>query len=441
VSTYICAAFQLSSHRNMKKSTLALMSFAAISQVAFAQTVTDSIQTEASYTNDVYYSLENGKVTSIVNSDWHLAFTIGTFNVGIRANTATASNGNGSVTVYESPETDMTKWSTLNTASYDSWPVLDNSDEDWESGALNANAGDLGTHDYGWGEYDPSSHVVTGNRFFVVEINNGGSFIAKKLYISSKDLGNWFFKYADLDGSNEKSIEIASADYKNKNFAYLSLLTGNVSDREPETAAWDFVLTRYRGWQPQGQYYPVTGILTNVGVTTSEVRNKDEETTTLLDTPAFSSNISIIGSDWKQLNASMTGYDAADNLSYFIKAKNGAFWKVVFTAFGGSSNGKAVFNKTKLTPATGLAKVGAEVKNMTVYPNPSGEIMHVLFDVEGAASAITVTDLTGKVMLHEQVSGKGFNDHTINVSNLSKGIYLLSVTNGNSRSVQKISVN
>jgi hypothetical protein len=64
-----------------------------------------------------------------------------------------------------------------------------------------------------------------------------------------------------------------------------------------------------------------------------------------------------------------------------------------------------------------------------------------LFDVETAGTTITLTDLTGKTMIEEQAAGKGFQNHVINVSNLAKGIYLLNVTNGDSRSVQKVVVN
>jgi hypothetical protein len=427
----------------MKTFTFLALSLAFSTQVAFSQTVTDTIETGAGYANDVYYSLKNGEVKTAPNSEWQLAFGIGTFNVAIRANTATASNGEGSVTVYESPETDMSKWATFTTTGYDGWPVLDNTDEDWEAGAFNVNAGDFGMFDYGWGEYDQNTHLVNGNRFFVIEIKTNGSFVAKKLYITSKDFGTWYLKYADLDGSNEKTIDISAEDYSGKNFAYLSMLTGTLINREPATATWDFMLTRYKGWQPQGQYYPVTGILTNVDVATSEVNNIDEDSSTLADTTgnSMSEVISTIGSDWKMLNGSMTGYDMVDNRSYFVKAKDGAFWKVVFTGFGGSANGQTIFNKTKIETTTGIAKVGNNVKSMSVYPNPSSDVMTVLFDVETAGTTVTLTDLTGKTMLEEQVAGKGFQNHAINVSNMAKGIYLLNVTNGDSRSVQKVVVN
>lgn len=429
---------------NMKKSTfLTLSLIAAFSQAAFSQTVTDTIETGAGYTNDVYYSLENGEVKTAPNSEWQLAFGIGTFNVAIRANTAAASSGEGSVIVYECPETDMSKWATFSTVGYDGWPVLENTDEDWEVGAFNVNAGDFGTFDYGWGEYDQNTHVVSGNRFFVIDIKTNGSVVTKKLHITSKDFGIWYLKYADLDGSNEKMIEIDPANYSGKNFAYLSLLTGTLINREPATSAWDFMLTRYRGWQQQGQYYPVTGILTNFNVATSEVNNKNEDSTILADTlgNSFSANISIIGSDWKQLNSTMTAYEVVDNRTYFVKAKDGDFWKVVFTGFGGSANGQTIFNKTKIETTTGIAKVGNNVKNLSVYPNPASDIMNVLFDVETAGTTITVTDLAGKTMLEELVAGNGFKNHAINVNNLAKGIYLLNVTNGDSRAVQKIVVN
>jgi hypothetical protein len=426
----------------MRRIITLICSIAAFSTAAFSQTITDTIETGAAYANDVYYSLKNGEVKSVTNSDWQLAFSIGVFNVAIRANTNTSSSGEGAVTIYECPETDMSKWTTFNTASYDTWPILENSDEDWETGAFNANTGDMGPSDYGWGDYDQTTHNVNGNRFFVVEIRSNGSFIPKKLFITSKEFGNWFIKYANLDGSNEKIMEVSSDDFAGKNFAYLSLLTDSLKNREPQSTSWDFMLTRYKGWQPQGQYYPVTGILTNMDVVTAEVRGVEEDSSTINDTTNVSESMSEIGSDWKVLNSQMNGYDMVDQLSYFVKAKDGAFWKLVFTGFAGSSNGQTIFNKTKVaTETTGLIKTGRNVKNLAVYPNPSNDVMNVLFDVEMANTIITITDLTGKMMKEEHVSGNGFKAHPMNVSDLAKGIYLLNVTNGDSRSVQKIVIN
>ncbi len=425
----------------MKKLILSL-SILGLTFTAFAQsTITDSIQTGAAYSNDVYYSFKNGVVKSAANNEWQLALSIGAFNVAVRTNVTTSSSGDGSVVIYEQPSKDTTKWNNFDTTGYKTWEVLENSDENWELGALNVNSS--GQFDYGWGEYDQVSHAVTGNRLYLATVKSGSNTLYKKLWIKSKKLGNWVIAFANLDGSNEQVLTIKSSDYSGKNFAYVSLINNTVIDREPASATWDFVLTRYRAFQPaQSVYYASTGILTNVGVVTAEARGTAVADATLNNFIADTSdNISVIGADWKQVNNQTFQFYVVDSLCYFVKAKDGAFWKLAFTKFAGSSTGNTVFNKTKLTPATGVSTIGNEVKNLTVYPNPASSNITILFDAENSNSNITLVDLSGRLV--KQITTQqnvGFNAHHINLNDVNKGIYFLQVNNGNSTSIQKIIV-
>lgn len=431
----------------MKKQYLFLVLATCLMGSAIAQTTTiDSIQTGGSYGNDVYYSFATGQVKEAANSDWQLAFSIGSFNVAVRANTVAGSTKNGQVAMYEMPDTDTTQWSLFDTTNYKTtWALLDNSDEDWEDGALNQNGS--GQFDYGWGAYNTSTHAITGHRLYLAVVTSGTTTLYKKVWVLNKISGTWAIRIANLDGSNSKDITIASTAYSTKNFVYLSLVTGEIVDREPAKTAWDFILTRYAAWQPapSSVYYPSVGILTNAAVSVSEVRNKPKATTTLADTTAFSQNISTIGADWKQLNSSTFAFYAVDSLTYFVKATDGAIWKLTFSNFSSGSSptgtGRAVFSKTKLTPSTGVATVGEEIKNVSVYPNPASEMLTVLFEAQSANSTVVITDLTGKQVYNKQVESSSFTNHTIDVSTFTKGIYFLSVMNGNSRSVQKVVVN
>lgn len=329
----------------MRKIPLLFITTILLTASSFAQPVADTIRTGASYVNDVYYSLQNGKVKEIVNNDWQLAFGIGMSNVAIRSNANTSSSGVGSAVVYEFGS-DTSQWATLDTAGFSTWTPLDNADDNWDKGSFNTHAS--GMMDYGWGIYNPSNHVITGNRLFVVSVKTGATTaIFKKVWVLNKTLGNWNIRYANLDGSNEQNIEIKSADYTGKNFAYLSLQTDSVKDREPASADWDFMLTRYNGIQPTTPpvYYPVTGILTNKGVKTGEVTGIPDSLAIICDTVSMSANIAEIGWDWKQLNMGTFAYDVTDSLTYFIKAKDGRNWKVVFKGFVGSSSGRVAFTK------------------------------------------------------------------------------------------------
>jgi hypothetical protein len=321
-------------------------------EAALQAILTDTIRTGASYANDVYYSLTNGKVKEVTNSNWQLAFSIGATNVAVRSNATTNGSGIGSVQIFQH-SADTNNWNTLDTAGFSTWTPLDNSDSLWSEGALNSNP--TSAFNYGWGTYDMGTHIVTGNRLYIAAVKTGASATSyKKVWIVKKNLGLWTVKYADLDGSNERVKEIVSADFAGKNFAYLSLLTDSVHDREPLSTGWDFVLTRYAGLQPTVPpvYYPVTGILTNSGVTCGEVRHVHANTSAITDTTAMTSYISEIGSDWKQLNMSTFAYYAVDSLSYFIKAKDGELWKVVFKGFS-SAQGTVIFTKQRV-PVLGV---------------------------------------------------------------------------------------
>ncbi|MES2778924.1 MAG: T9SS type A sorting domain-containing protein [Bacteroidota bacterium] len=434
----------------MKKQYLFLVLGAFLTGLTNAQTtVTDSIETGAAYANDIYYSLATGKVATVANSNWNLAFSIGNANVSVRANTGVSTTSNGKTVIYGMPGTDVTKWSTFDTAGYKTgttkWIVLNNSDQDWQEGALNyVDTNDMINYDNGWGAYDISTHVVTGIRLYMAVVTNGTSTLYKKIWVQNKTLGTWKVSFANLDGTDSVGLSIASTTYTTKNFAYVSLVTGQIVDREAAKTDWDFIYTRYL---PNTPGFPVsTGILTNAGVITNKVTGKEETTTTLADTTTFSSSISAIGANWKSYNFNTNAYTTADSVSYFIKAKDGAFWKLVFTGFvanlaDSSRPGRAIFNKTKLTPSTGVLTLGEDVKNVSVYPNPTSNVLNVLFEANSANSTVVITDITGKQVYSQQVESSSFTNHSVDVSNFTKGIYFLSVVNGNSRSVQKVVVN
>jgi hypothetical protein len=405
-----------------------------------AQTVEDSILTGPAYANDVFYSLKTGTVKVSPNNEWQLGFSIGVFNVSVRTNAATSSSGMGSVVAYEMPGTDTSKWASFDTTGYKAWKVLENSDTDWEMGALNSSSS--GNDDYGWGMYDANSHNVIGQRLYLLAVNNGAGTSYKKVFVVSKALGTWSLRTANIDGSNETNYTFGqSGGFSNRNFIYVNLLSNSVIDREPNKTDWDFMLTRYRAFQAgANMYYPSTGILTNAGVKVAEARGIPVADATLTNFIAdTNNNISEIGADWKVL-AGMS-FKIADSLCYFVKAKDGAFWKLQFTRFAGSSTGTTVFNKTKLTPATGLNSISNSRIEMAIYPNPATENVSVLYDANSEASEVNVYNLNGQLVLQSNQAASNTILHSINVSGLNQGIYVVEVKTANSRATQKLVIN
>jgi hypothetical protein len=84
--------------------------------------------------------------------------------------------------------------------------------------------------------------------------------------------------------------------------------------------------------------------------------------------------------------------------------------------------------KSVMNPSIGISE--NNLLNLLVYPNPVKDRLKVL----GESGILTLTDLSGDVILsqnHSEVSNLDFSD-------LSSGIYLLSITNKNGKSSQKI---
>ena len=74
-----------------------------------------------------------------------------------------------------------------------------NSDTSWNYGAFGVNKSS-NMMDYGWGSYNIVNHHIVGDSLFIIKTVDGNY---KKLWMDRKASGTYYFKFADLDGSNE----------------------------------------------------------------------------------------------------------------------------------------------------------------------------------------------------------------------------------------------
>lgn len=409
----------------MKKIILSVFSLCGIATLQ-AQQVSDMVSMGANYTNNSYYSLENGEVSNINSSDWDIALNTSIFGVDIRI------NGGLGVELYAYPNGDTSDFSTLDTTGITSWKQSYNSSKSWDQGAFNANANG-GSFDYGWGIYNSVTHAVTGDSVYVIKTIAGDY---KKLWIQSLAGGNYNFKYANLNNSGLTKESIQLSTYSSKNYFYYSLDNATVIDREPASADWDFVAIKYMGLlQPQNVYYPVTGILTNRGIKTREARNID---VTVAEWGDFAEEeiIDVIGSDWKAFNMGTYTYDIEAELSYFMTDKSGNIWQVIFTDFGGSANGNIEFTKEMISAVS--IDENAEI-NLGIYPNPASDQVNFLYDnFNEELATISIYDLQGKFVYSEQFSGQGFNKQNVDVSYLNSGVYTVTIKSNNRIGSQKL---
>lgn len=408
----------------MKRILLSALSLLALGAVK-SQQVSDMISTGSGYTNAVFYSLEDGEVANVSNEDWDIAFNTNIFAVDIRI------NGGKGVELYTYPDGDTSDFATVDITNIASWTQNYNSWTTWDIGAFNQGANGS-QFDYGWGAYNSATHFVTGDSIYVLKTIAG---TYKKLWIQTLANGSYNFKSADINGSNLVSESVSLSTYSDKNYFYYSLDNSTVIDREPTTGSWDFVAMKYMAAQPQGGYYPSTGVLMNRGLKTREARNIDVNVALWGDFTE-EEDIDVIGFDWKSFNMTTWGYDIESELSYFITDRAGNIWQIIFTDFGGTTTGDINFTK-ELISAVSIDEVSAI--NLGLYPNPAASQVTFLYDnLNEDLATVTVYDLQGKVVYSNEFYGEGFNKQTVDVSFLNAGIYNVIIKSENRVGTQKL---
>jgi hypothetical protein len=404
----------------MKKHILIILTL-GLFYSGIAQTL-DTVSVGAGYANEVWYSLDDDSETHHARSDWDLAFSVGGRGAAIHTN-----GGNGvELRVYQGGDTSA--WASLDTVGISSWPILYNTDTSWAVGAFNSKA--AGGFDYGWGNYSLITHFVTADSLYVLKLANGSY---KKLWLDKLASGVYYFKHADLNGEHEQSATVTKTDYVNKNFAYYSLANNTVLDREPDNTAWDLLFTKYVAFIPIP--YGVTGILTNSGTDVAKVSGADAGD---LDesTASYSQHIATVGWDWKSFNG--MGYSIVDSIAFFVKSKGGSVYKIVPQDFGGSASGNFIFTR-EVVQALQIED-NESISDATIFPNPAVDVVNVLFNAHAAATVqLSLISMNGATVHQEQYSGNGgLNKVTINVQNLSPGVYLLNIQAGAEIVQQKV---
>ncbi|HEX5003572.1 MAG TPA: T9SS type A sorting domain-containing protein [Bacteroidia bacterium] len=387
--------------------------------VAISQPIYDIVSINAGYPNQSFYSMGNGEVSNVSNTNWDLAFQITGFQATIRI------NGKNNVHLYRSGQ-DANAWSAITpndtvgilNASYE---LLDQ-DTSWWIGAFNATNDTTNQFDLGWGVYDFATHVVTGDSLYFIILGNGA---VKKLWIQSLANSVYYFAYADLDGSNEVNTSISKANFTGKNFGYYSIENGNELNREPNKYDWDLTFCQYMAVTPIT--YKVTGVLSNDSVFVAKAYPVDVNSVSFAG-QSYSANISTIGYDWKTYDFNLNSYVVSDSLVYFVQDRPGNIWKLIFTDFGGSVNGNYEFTKEQVS-TTGINEAQAPVL-LSLSPNPASDAIQLVYSSvsNNSNDRIEIYNVAGQ-LIHSALleHGAGLQSLTIATDNLQNGIYTLRV--------------
>lgn len=394
---------------------------------SFAQTlVQDSVETGAGYVNSVYYKLADGSEAIVSNTNWDLAFVTSGFGTTIRI------NGGFGTQLWEYPNGGISDWATVDTAGIGGWTRLYDSPEYWSVGAFDEAAGS-DPFDVGWGLYNVQTHVITGDKIFIIKLSDGSY---QKLIIEDLTSGVFTFTHADLAGGMDMTHTVTKSDFAGKNFGYFSLQNHTDIDREPATTDWDLVFQKYEGNYAPSVQYGVTGVLTNTGVYAAEASGVDVNAAVYTDYTS-DSVANTIGWDWKDYQGS---YVIVADLSYFVADQEGNIWHLIFTGFEGGSTGKINFSK-ELVAAVGINDVDAEI-NVAIYPNPSTDgNVSLVFNLEENEAVANVYDMTGKLVANHTFQGQGFKQRNLQLNGVPAGTYILRLETENTITTKKLIIN
>jgi hypothetical protein len=285
--------------------------------------------------SDVYYTLSDEGVKTVERTDWDIAFSTPTMTATVLIN-----EGAG-VELY--CVGDSTDWSSVNANTIASFQPLYNVKSNWSIGAFNVIADPNDMFNFGWGHYNQSDHNVHGDSIFIIKLANGDY---KKLFYREKfGMTNTHeLIWANLDGSDSVHVMINAASYvSDRNLIHYSITNQQVVEAEPLKNDWDLLFTRYIVKIPAGpgtfMNYPVTGVLSNKGVTVDKVTGMTPEEAFKGYTGNFSEAADAIGYDWKVSDPVTHAVSIADSVSYIVNSVDGNRYQLYFTNYGGLESG------------------------------------------------------------------------------------------------------
>lgn len=270
------------------------------------------------YNNQVFYNCNTNKITGInLKYNWDLAFDCAPNSNTIRLNVA---KGMLAAEIF--------------TSNFDSTFSTNNLTWKWDKSDGNKDSTAIGN-------WQKKQHVYILNR----QYNEAGTFLGyKKIFFISLENDIYTFKYADLNGSNEKTFSIKKdPDYNHLYFSFED--GGKIVSVEPPKDQWDILFTNYQHKFPELSLpFLVTGALINTfnHVVAAEDSIQNFYSIQLKDTSLYhySSDYDIIGYDWKIRNKTDNSFTIDPKKYYILKSSTGIFYKIKFIDFYNSQGQK-----------------------------------------------------------------------------------------------------
>ena len=390
----------------------------------------------AGYSNATYYTIGTGEQSSHEHGSWDIAFSTGQFSLGVFVNEGVGLSFTGALPLNELYLPASTDFDNIDTTGMER---IYNDEVSWDEGAFNHVKDSNNPADYGWGDYDFTTHVVNGTRVFVIKLRNGEY---KKLQIVSMTGGVYNFKYANLDGSNLVEDSVAKADFAGKTLAYYSIENGTDVDLEP--SSWDLLFTRYTTPLDAGGgaliQYNVTGTLSNSGVEVVQADDVDPSSVDEADyADQYGTELDIIGYDWKSYTGAWT---IEQNRVYFVK-NDSEIWMIQFIDFEGSSTGVTTIEKTLIGEVVNTEDNLLNSTELTLYPNPAIDQVNLAIDLPTAIqnASISIYNALGQQVDQFQTSfPQGFSVKNIPM-NYRQGAYKMNIQLGGQNITKTVILN
>lgn len=409
-------------------------------QVSGQNWTNDSVSMGPGIRNEVFYSLNNGTVSSGPINLWELAHTQTTMDNCIRANHVAG------VRVVLYPKGDTAAWSSYDTSGWKRWRMVFNDNHDHKKGAFNQQPGP-GMWDFNWGVYNSSTHEVVGDSLYLLILGEGTPSVSYRKFwpVKQDRTGNLIVRVANIDGRGDTTYTLRKADASGKNYKYLNITTKQAVNREP-AQSWDLLFTQYFAptFDPRSGKvlpYPVMGVESNIGALSVAISGVHRDSINLSTYQMqVKDDLTGVGADWKRFDQGTFRYVFKDSLTYLVKAKDGQYWLLYFTGFGGSTTGKVYFSKQK----TNLASVAFASMGLgwNVYPNPAvqGNNVFVGTDLNSGRmpAALRMTDALGREVYSSAVTLNGLQQFAIPTQGLKSGLYTISLRAGQVLETRKL---
>lgn len=274
-----------------------------------------SVVMQPNYRDQVWYSLVEERVVSVnAKTDWELGFLCTDSTYGIILNSSLAMGA---------AETGTTDFEAVT------------SDDDLEF-----------FPDHSSGHPDSMAlRNLLGGQVFVIDRGytpSGASRGKVKFQLLSASNGTYEFRYAALNGEKEQ-VETLEKDDR-FNFLAWSLQSHEVRQIEPEKTTYDLCFSQYTHlfYEPYTPYL-VTGVIQNrhqMQVAEDTLRSFEEITSEDLDRLSWSSDLDIIGYDWKFFDFANNAFTVFSEDLFIIHNAAGFVFKLRFLDFYDESGNK-----------------------------------------------------------------------------------------------------